>query len=163
MADDLPEIGDTAPDFTLTDDNGHKVTLSDFRGSKPVLIYFYPKAMTPGCTTQACDLRDARKDLETLDLVVLGISPDEPGALRKFREKEGLNFPLLSDPDHKVAESYGVWVEKNMYGKKSMGIQRASFLVGKDGRVLHRIPKVKADAHRDDVLRWCEQHRGQLA
>ena len=123
-------VGQPAPDFTLVDHEGQSVTLSALRGH-PVLVYFYPKASTPGCTQQACALRDAAPDLG--DTVVLGISPDKVPALAKFHDKQGLNFPLLSDVDHAVAEAYGVWQEKKNYGKTYMGIVRSSFLVGADG------------------------------
>jgi peroxiredoxin Q/BCP len=126
---------DPAPDFTLADQEGQQVRLSDFRGKK-VLIYFYPKADTPGCTTQACSIRDARPDLAGLGLTALGISPDQPAALQKFSSKYGLGFTLLSDPDHAAAEAYGVWSEKKMYGKSYLGIVRSSFLIDEEGRVV---------------------------
>jgi thioredoxin-dependent peroxiredoxin len=125
--------GDLAPDFALSDQDGNEVHLRALRG-RAVLVYFYPKASTPGCTMQACALRDARPDLG--DTVVLGISPDSPKALTNFRAKQALNFDLLSDPDHAVAEAYGVWQEKRNYGKTYMGIVRSSFLVGADGTLL---------------------------
>ena len=124
--------GDAAPDFTLLDANGAEVSLADSRGRK-VLVYFYPKADTPGCTKQACGLRDALPDLG--DAVVVGISPDKPAALAKFDTKYGLGFPLLSDPDHAVAEAYGVWGEKKNYGRTYMGIIRSAFLVDEEGRI----------------------------
>jgi thioredoxin-dependent peroxiredoxin len=124
--------GDPAPDFALPDQDGNEVRLGALRG-RPVLVYFYPKASTPGCTTQACALRDAMPDFG--ETVVLGISPDSPKALANFRAKQSLNFDLLSDPDHAVAEAYGVWQEKKNYGKTYMGILRSSFLVGPDGKL----------------------------
>lgn len=126
------EPGDEAPDFTLHDQDGNEVTLSSYKGGK-VLIYFYPKADTPGCTAQSCGLRDARDDLG--DTVVLGISPDPPARQKKFDDKYGLGFPLLADEDHAVAEAYGVWGEKKNYGRTYMGIIRSAFLVDEQGRI----------------------------
>ncbi|MGE3619211.1 MAG: thioredoxin-dependent thiol peroxidase [Acidimicrobiia bacterium] len=131
--------GDKAPDFTLLDQDGHEVALSAQGGHK-VLVYFYPKADTPGCTTQACGLRDILGDIG--DTVVLGISPDKPEKQKKFDEKYGLGFPLLADEDHAVAESYGAWGEKSMYGKKYMGIVRSAFLVDEEGRIAQAWPKI---------------------
>jgi peroxiredoxin Q/BCP len=131
--------GGRAPAFNLADQTGTKVRLSSFKGRK-VLVYFYPKADTPGCTTQACGLRDIAGDIG--DTVVLGISPDKPEKLAKFDEKYGLGFTLLSDPDHEVAEAYGVWAEKSMYGKKYMGIVRSAFLIDEDGKVAEAWPKI---------------------
>lgn len=127
--------GDMAPEFKLPDQHGNPVSLADLRGSK-VLLYFYPKADTPGCTRQACSIRDAREDLRDLGLAVVGISPDKPAAQQKFDDKYGLAFPLLADPDHRVAAAYGVWGEKNLYGKKSMGIIRSSFLIDAAGKIV---------------------------
>ncbi len=132
--------GDEAPEFTLLDQDGREVTLSGFRGRK-VLVYFYPRADTPGCTTQACGLRDVAPQVG--DAVILGISPDQPKAQKRFDEKYGLGFPLLSDPDHATAEAYGAWGEKKMYGKTSMGIVRSAFLVDEDGRVANTWYRVK--------------------
>ena len=131
--------GDAAPDFTLLDQHGAETTLSSFRGRK-VLVYFYPKADTPGCTTQACGLNDVLGDIG--DTVVLGISPDKPTKQLKFAEKYSLGFPLLSDPDHAVAEAFAVWTEKSMYGRKYMGILRSAFLVDEDGKVAEAWYKV---------------------
>jgi len=128
------EAGDQAPSFSLLDQAGRTVSLDDFAGRK-LLVYFYPKADTPGCTTQSCAVRDAREDLASLGVDVVGISPDGPDAQSRFDEKFGLGFPLLSDPDHAVAEAYGVWGEKVNYGKKYMGIVRSSFLVDERGRI----------------------------
>ena len=135
------KAGDRAPAFTLTDQHGKKVKLSDFKG-KPVVVYFYPKADTPGCTTQSCALRDAEPDLKKLKAVVLGISPDTPEKQLKFDEKYGLGFPLLADEDHAVAEAYGAWGEKSMYGKKYMGIIRSAFVVGPTGKIVDAFYKV---------------------
>ena len=126
--------GDEAPSFSLPDQSGETVSLSDFKGRK-LLVYFYPKADTPGCTTQSCEVRDAREGLANLGVDVVGVSPDRPGAQAAFDRKFSLGFPLLSDPDHAVAEDYGVWGEKVNYGKTSMGVIRSSFLIGEDGRI----------------------------
>jgi thioredoxin-dependent peroxiredoxin len=127
--------GDAAPEFQLTDQHGQTVRLADFGGGK-LLIYFYPKADTPGCTRQACSIRDAREELVDLGLTVVGISPDAPARQQKFDDKYNLSFPLLADPDHRVAEAYGVWGEKTSYGKKSLGIIRSSFLVDAAGKIV---------------------------
>ncbi len=138
-ADTAPETaglkpGDAAPPFTLADQAGQRVSLSDFRGG-PVLVYFYPRADTPGCTAQACSVRDAGADLAKAGLRAVGISPDTPDDQKRFDAKLALGFPLLSDPDHRVAEAYGAWGEKTSGGKKTSGIIRSSFLVGGDGRI----------------------------
>jgi peroxiredoxin Q/BCP len=142
------EKGSRAPDFTLPSDDGGTVTLSALRGKK-VVLYFYPKDDTPGCTTQACDLRDAMPTFLDLDAVVLGVSPDSVVSHRKFRDKFGLNYPLLADEDHRVAEAYGVWKEKNMYGRKSMGIERSTFLIDEDGKIQEAWRKVSPKGHAD--------------
>jgi peroxiredoxin Q/BCP len=146
-----PQVGDEAPDFTLHNQDGETVTLSDLRG-RNVVVYFYPKADTPGCTTQACGIRDRRSEYEQANAVVLGLSPDPVSALRKFADKYGLAFTLLSDEDHSVAELYGVWVEKNMYGRTYMGNERTTFVVDPDGRITHVFPKVKPAEHDQKVL-----------
>ncbi len=133
--------GQTAPDFKLTDQNGNDISLKDFRGRK-VLIYFYPRANTPGCTTQSCSVEESRPDFETLNTEVIGISPDTVDKQKKFADKYNLNFPLLSDTDHSVAEAFGVWGEKRMYGKTYMGIIRSSFLIDEKGIVIDRWYKV---------------------
>jgi len=133
--------GDKAPTFTLLDQSGETVKLSDFKGRK-VLVYFYPKADTPGCTTQACALRDVMPDLSKSDVAVVGISPDKPEKQKKFDDKHALGFPLLSDEDHAVADAYGAWGERSMYGKKYMGIVRSAFLVDEKGRIEQAWPKV---------------------
>jgi peroxiredoxin Q/BCP len=135
----MPAVGDPAPAISLPDQHDAAVTLSSFEGRK-VLVYFYPKADTPGCTTQACGLRDIADEIG--DTVILGISPDKPAKLAKFDEKYKLGFTLLSDVDHTVAEAYGVWTEKSMYGKKYMGIQRSAFLVDEKGRIAEAWPKI---------------------
>ena len=147
----MVEIGDEAPDFTLPADDGGTVTLSKLRGKK-VLIYFYPKDDTPGCTTQACDLRDRMPDLKSEGAVVLGISPDSVKSHVKFKRKFDLNFPLLADEDHKVAERYGAWAEKNNYGIKSLGIVRSSFLIDEQGRIADLWRKVKAKGHAEWLM-----------
>jgi peroxiredoxin Q/BCP len=136
--------GDTAPEFTLEDQNGNSVSLSDLRGKK-VLLYFYPKADTPGCTTQACSVRDSRTDLTALNVMSLGVSPDTPRAQKKFDDKFELGFPLLADSDHAVAEKYGVWGEKKRDGKTYMGIVRSSFLIDEDGKIADAWYKVKPE------------------
>ncbi len=138
------QIGDRAPAFELLDQDGKKHSLKDFAGKK-VLLYFYPKASTPGCTAQACGLRDAFADLKSLNVVVLGVSPDQPPALKKFADKHNLNFILLSDPDRKTAEAYRVTGEKTMFGKTSIGIIRSSLLIDEKGLVLKTWYKVKPD------------------
>lgn len=137
--------GDTAPGFNLVDQDGKRVKLADFK-TKKILLYFYPKADTPGCTKQACSVRDARHELKDLGLTVIGISPDVPDAQKKFDHKYSLEFPLLSDPDHRVAELYGAWGEKKMYGKSFMGIIRSSFLIDEAGKVLGAWYKVKPES-----------------
>ncbi len=145
------EEGAKAPDFTLATDDGKKVKLSQFRG-KPVVIYFYPKDDTPGCTREACAFRDRKKELEKLGAVVLGVSPDDEKSHAKFRDKFQLNFPLLADAGHKVAEKFGAWREKNMYGKVSMGIQRSTFVIDAEGKVARVWRKVNVDGHDEQVL-----------
>jgi peroxiredoxin Q/BCP len=148
---DWIEEGETAPDFTVSADDGGQVRLSDFRG-KPVVLYFYPKDDTPGCTREACAFRDRTPELQAKGAVVLGISPDDVASHGKFRDKYSLNFPLLADIGHAVAERYGAWREKNMYGKTSMGIQRSTFLIGGDGKVRKVWKKVNVDGHDQQVL-----------
>jgi peroxiredoxin Q/BCP len=146
VADKRLAPGDEAPDFTLSDADGNEVTLSSLRGQR-VIVYFYPAAMTPGCTKQACDFRDSRADLAAAGTTVLGISPDKPEKLARFREKEGLNFTLLSDPDHEVLEAYGAYGEKKLYGKTTVGVIRSTFVVGPDGRLEQAQYAVKATGH----------------
>jgi len=145
------EPGDTAPAFTLPDQDGSPVALADLAG-KTVVLYFYPKADTPGCTTQACGVRDHRAEYARAGAVVLGVSPDPVAKLKKFADKHGLDFPLLSDADHAVATAYGVWVEKSMYGRTYMGVQRATFVIDAGGVVRHVIPKVRPKTHDEQVL-----------
>jgi Peroxiredoxin len=143
--------GDPAPDFKLPDQDGDLVKLSELR-SQWVVLYFYPRADTPGCTTQACGVRDRRADYAETGARVIGISPDEVGAIEKFAGKYDLGFTLLADADHAVADAYGTWVEKSMYGKKYMGVQRATFIVGPEGKIAKVFPKVSPKSHDDLVL-----------
>ena len=140
-----------APDFTLVSDTGEEVTLSQFRG-RPVVLYFYPKDDTPGCTTQACGIRDQWDHFAERGAVVLGVSPDTPESHVRFREKYGLPFTLLADPEHEVADRYGVWVEKQTYGKTYWGIERSTFVIDAEGNVARVLRRVKPDTHAADVL-----------
>jgi peroxiredoxin Q/BCP len=144
--------GDLAPDFTLPDADGNNVSLRDYRG-RHVIVYFYPAAMTPGCTTQACDFRDNLAELDSRDYIVLGISPDKPPKLAKFREQQSLTFPLLSDPDHAVLEAYGAWGEKKLYGKTTTGVIRSTVIVDPDGKVQNAMYNVRATGHVAKVMR----------
>jgi peroxiredoxin Q/BCP len=143
--------GKPAPEFTLEDDAGETVSLSDFRG-KPVVLYFYPKDDTPGCTAQACGIRDAYGEFEQAGAVVLGVSPDRVSKHFKFKEKYDLPFTLLADPEHEVAERYGVWGEKKYMGRSYMGVSRTTFVIAPDGTVAEVMENVKPDSHADDVL-----------
>jgi len=145
------EEGQPAPDFELSSDTGEPVKLSELRG-KPVVLYFYPKDDTPGCTAQACGIRDAYDDFREKRAVVLGVSPDDEASHVKFKQKYKLPFTLLADPEHRVAEEYGVWKERNMYGKKSMGIERSTFVIDADGNVAKALRRVKPDEHAAQVL-----------
>jgi len=146
-----PAPGDIAPDFTLPDQDGNPVSLSGLRG-KPVVLYFYPKADTPGCTTQACGVRDHQADYAGAGAVVLGVSPDQVKAVSKFDQKYGLGFPLLADSDHAVAEAYGGWVQKSMYGRTYMGNERTTFVISPDGKIKDVLRKVKPAEHDELVL-----------
>lgn len=157
----LPKIGNMAPAFTLEDQAGNKHSLKDYRG-KIVLLYFYPKAMTPGCTVQACSLRDSKKELDKLGVEVLGVSTDPVKRLAKFEERDGLNFTLLSDEDHAVAEKYGVWDLKKFMGREYMGLIRTTFILGEDGRLRHIMDKVKTRTHHEDALNWIREHLDEL-
>jgi peroxiredoxin Q/BCP len=148
---DWIEEGQKAPVFALLDDQGKKVKLADFIG-KPVVLYFYPKDDTPGCTREACAFRDRQKEFSKAGAVLFGVSADDTASHAKFRDKYKLTFPLLADTDHAVAEKYGAWREKNMYGKKSMGIQRSTFLIAPDGKVARVWKRVQVDGHDDQVL-----------
>lgn len=148
-----PKLGNLAPAFSLLNQDNQKVSLKDFKGKKNVVLYFYPKALTPGCTTQACGIRDTRAEFDSLDTVVLGVSPDAPAKLTKFIEKHQLNFDLLSDEDHAIAEKYGVWELKKFMGKEFMGVVRTSFIIDKEGRLRHIIDKVNTKTHDQDLLK----------
>ena len=150
------EIGSKAPAFSLMSDSGKKVKLSDYKG-QPVVLYFYPKDDTPGCTKQACAFRDASTQMKDLGAVVLGVSPDSQDSHAKFRDKFSLNFPLLADLDHKLADEYGAWREKNMYGKKSMGIQRCTYLIAADVTIAKVWKKVSVDGHDSQVIEALQQ------
>lgn len=154
----LPEIGKMAPAFALPNQRGEKIKLSSFKGEKNVVVYFYPKAMTPGCTVQACGIRDSKKDFAKLDTVVLALSPDPVARLTKFEEKQDLNFDLLADEDHAIADKYGVWDLKKFMGREYMGILRTTFIIGKDGRIKHIINKVKTKTHHEDVANWIKEN-----
>ena len=147
----MVEEGKPAPDFELKTDSGESVKLSDFRG-KPVVLYFYPKDDTPGCTTQACGIRDSYGEFKKRGAVVLGVSPDDETSHVKFKEKYELPFTLLADPEHEVAEQYGTWVEKKNYGKEYWGVERSTFLIDSKGDVAKVMRRVKPDTHTDDVL-----------
>jgi len=151
MALDFPELGKPAPQFTTQNQREEDVSLSDLKGKK-VALYFYPKAMTPGCTVQACGLRDTQKELEKRNVVVLGISPDAPKRLQKFIDRDDLNFDLLSDEDHEIAEKYGVWAMKKFMGREFMGVHRITFIIDEDGNLAHIMEKVKTKTHHDDLL-----------
>lgn len=148
----LPKIGNLAPVFSLQNQNGELVSLKDFRGKKNIVLYFYPKASTPGCTVQACGIKDAHAEFEKLNTIVLGVSPDSPSKLKKFVDKYDLNFDLLADENHATAELYGVWALKKFMGREFMGVLRTSFIINKDGRLVHVLEKVSAKTHDQDVL-----------
>jgi len=150
-APDIPAAGRKAPAFTLESSTGRNIRLSALKGS-PVVVYFYPKDNTPGCTTEAKEFRDLLPDFEKAGVTVLGISPDDVESHCRFADKEGLTFPLLADTGHAIAGKYGVWVEKNMYGKKFMGVQRATFLIDAEGTIARVWPKVRPRGHAAEVL-----------
>jgi peroxiredoxin Q/BCP len=149
-------INDKAPEFTLPDQNGKEISLKDFRG-KYVVLYFYPRADTPGCTVEACEFRDSYRKIQNSGAVILGISPDQPKAQKKFEEKYSLPFTLLGDADKKVGNAFGVIQEKNMYGKKVMGVARTTFIIGPDGKIKHIFQKVKPEGHAEEVLAYLKQ------
>lgn len=153
----FPKTGNLAPAFSLLNQNEEKVDLKSLRG-KNVVLYFYPKAMTPGCTTQACGIRDTKKEFTKLNTVVLGVSPDEPKRLLKFIEKEKLNFDLLSDPDHSIAEKYGVWGLKKFMGREFMGILRTTFIINSEGKLVYVMDDVKTKTHHDDVIQYIKEN-----
>jgi len=149
--------GELAPDFTLPASNGREVSLRDYRGRKNVVLYFYPKDNTPGCTREACDFRDQHEDFEQSDTIILGVSKDNLSSHERFIQKLSLPFILLSDTEGKVCNLYGVWKEKNMYGKKAMGIERTTFVIDKAGVIRKIFPRVKVDGHAREVLRFIEE------
>ncbi|MCP5405671.1 MAG: thioredoxin-dependent thiol peroxidase [Pseudomonadaceae bacterium] len=151
-------VGDVAPDFRLKNQNNQLISLGQYKG-KWIITYFYPKALTSGCTVQACAVRDHKNDWAGLNAVVLGISPDKPELLKKFERAENLNFQLLSDSEHKAAEAYGVWQEKSMYGRTYMGMVRSTFIIGPDGLVAKVFPKVTPKTHADEVMDWLKEHQ----
>lgn len=152
-----PKVGNKAPSFRLRDQDGSQIALKDYLGNKYVVLYFYPKAMTPGCTAQACGIRDSKKALDKRDVVVLGVSPDAVKRLPKFIDKESLNFSLLSDEDHALADKYGVWGMKKFMGREFMGLIRTTFIIGKDGRLLAVMDKFKTKTHHDDLLETLDE------
>ncbi len=153
-----PEVGKSAPKFTLKNQKGKSIALKDYAGKKNVVVYFYPKAMTPGCTVQACAIRDNKKKFSSLKTVVLGISPDSVERLEKFETKQELNFDLLSDPEHKIADKYGVWGEKKFMGKIYDGIHRMTFIIGKDGKIKHVMKKVRTKTHDQEVMDFIKKN-----
>jgi peroxiredoxin Q/BCP len=156
VATNTPDINDKAPEFTLPDQNGENLSLKDFRGQF-VVLYFYPRADTPGCTIEACEFRDSYKKIEKTGAKILGISPDTPKAQKKFEEKYSLPFTLLADAEKKVCNLYGVMQEKNMYGKKVMGVVRTTFIIGPQGKIRHIFRKVKAEGHAAEVLEYLKE------
>ncbi|MCT4641525.1 MAG: thioredoxin-dependent thiol peroxidase [Bacteriovoracaceae bacterium] len=155
---DLPKIGNMAPAFTLYNQDGKKVSLKDYKGKKNVLLYFYPKAMTPGCTNQACGIRDYKSEYKKAQTVVLAVSPDSVERLARFTEKQDLNFDLLSDENHKIALKYGSWGRKKFMGKEYDGILRQSFIIGKDGKLKEIFTKVKTKTHHEDMLDYIKEN-----
>ena len=148
----FPKVGNMAPVFSLLNQDGDKVSLKDFRGESNVVLYFYPKAMTPGCTVQACGIRDSKAALKKVKTVVLGVSPDPVARLGRFIDKQDLNFTLLSDEDHALTDKYGCWGLKKFMGREFMGVLRTTFIIGRDGRLKHVMNKVKTKSHHEDVL-----------
>jgi peroxiredoxin Q/BCP len=156
IGENLMEINDKAPDFTSLDQNGEKLSLKDYKG-KWVVLYFYPRADTPGCTIEACSFRDSFGKLGKTGAVVLGVSPDTPKDQKKFEEKFSLPFTLVADADKTICNAYGVMQEKNMYGKKVMGVARTTFMIGPDGKIKHIFRKVKPEGHADEVLEYLKE------
>ncbi|CAM4231933.1 thioredoxin-dependent thiol peroxidase [Lederbergia lenta] len=153
----MTEINEIAPNFRLQASNGEKVSLSDFKGKKHVVLYFYPKDMTPGCTTQACDFRDMHAEFSDLDAVILGVSPDPLERHEKFVDKHGLPFLLLVDENHEVAEKYGVWQLKKNFGKEYMGIVRSTFIINKDGEIVQEWRNLRVKGHVEDALHFIKK------
>lgn len=154
----LPKLGSIAPDFSLQNQLGELISLGDYRDKRNVLLYFYPKAMTPGCTIQACGLRDSKEELLELQTEVIAISPDKPERLAKFQSKESLNFAMLSDEDHVIAEKYGAWGLKKFMGKEYMGILRYTFIIDKKMRIVNIFTKVKTKTHHEDSISWIKSN-----
>ena len=150
------KVGDKAPDIKLMYDQGKQVSLKDFKGKK-VVLYFYPRDMTPGCTKEACSFSENQSRVTKLGAVVLGVSADSVESHKKFKDKYDLGFPLLSDPKKETIEKYGVWKEKNMYGKKMMGVERTTFIIDENGKITHIFPKVKVDGHTDQVIKALQE------
>ena len=151
-------VGEKAPTFALQNQRGETVTLDSFFGKKNVVVYFYPKAMTPGCTVQACGIRDTKAEFDALDTVVLAISPDSVARLVKVEDKQELNFTLLSDEEHSTIENFGAWDLKKFMGREFMGVLRSTFIIDKQGTIVHVLDKVKTKTHHDDVLDWVKNH-----
>lgn len=154
----LPKVGNNAPAFSMLNQDEEKISLKDFKGKKNVVLYFYPKAMTPGCTVQAAGITAAKRKFSNANTVVLGVSPDAPERLGRFIARDSINFDLLSDPEHKIADKYGAWGPKQFMGKKYDGILRSTFIIGKDGKLKHVMDKVKTKTHHDDVLGWIKEN-----
>jgi peroxiredoxin Q/BCP len=148
----IPQVGEAAPEFTLDSTEGHPISLADFKGKQPVVLYFYPKDDTPGCTAEACAFRDLRGMFQQHGAEILGVSTDSVRSHKKFQDKFGLNFPLLADADHAVADQYGVWQQKKFMGREYMGIARTTFVVGSNGTIKAVFPNVKVEGHADKVL-----------
>jgi peroxiredoxin Q/BCP len=151
-------VGEQAPNFSLANQRGELVTLDQFKGDKNVVVYFYPKAMTPGCTVQACGIRDINAEIMALDTVVIGVSPDSVDRLVKFEDKQELNFTLLSDEDHSVIDSFGTWDLKKFMGREFMGVLRSTFIIDKQGTIVHVMAKVKTKSHHEDTLQWVREN-----
>ena len=154
----FPKVGNLAPVFKLKNQKGQDIDLKSFRGKKNVVVYFYPKAMTPGCTVQACGIRDYKKEFAKVKTEVLALSPDAVEKLERFEDKQELNFNLLSDPEHKIADKYGAWGPKKFMGKEYDGILRTTFIINKEGRLVHVMDKVKTKTHHDDVLEYIKEN-----
>lgn len=153
----FPTVGSLAPTFSLSNQSGERISLKDFKGEKNVVVYFYPKASTPGCTVQACGIRDTLADFAALDTVVLGISPDPVTKLQKFVNKYDLNFNLLADEDHSIAEQYGVWGLKKFMGREFMGVLRTTFLINREGRIIYIMDRVNTKSHDQELLKIIRQ------
>lgn len=151
-------VGEQAPNFSLANQRGELVTLEQFKGDKNVVVYFYPKAMTPGCTVQACGIRDTNAEFMALNTVVIGVSPDSVDRLVKFEDKQELNFTLLSDEDHSVIDSFGAWDLKKFMGREFMGVLRSTFIIDKQGAIVHVMAKVKTKSHHEDTLQWVQEN-----